>query len=439
MDEKVTGYDFQANASLVSLKSVFMFPINSQEDTVMKRICTQHFAALLVASLLGFSVDAQAYTMTLSNPIQSGDYLVAAKVGSNLGFYQVRPTNSAETQVVFSSGDLTSTDTVIGGTFNHATGDFYYWSGPSGGKELRVIKAGQTSSTLLIPNLMLRPDGSSSTSTKVSSLAVTSDGTVYALIGSAITKFTLNSGTGAYQAVNRFSCPDNASNPSAQMRAVTGSNGSDYVVCTENHGVTTHIFSFDSTGTILSSMSPASSTDWTSPVNRPMGIAVDYNNPLSDGKLRVLVSNYNAVTATDGITRRITELALDPTTGILSNPFSDGSGNLASLGNSNAQSLAKANSGSQVFDIQFDNNGNLIVMGTYLSQNGYQLSPSQLYPGTTSLDLTTGTVVWDKKSTGLNSISSLYSMDIAPMIPEPVSMMLLGAGSSILIGYRRNR
>ncbi|MHB1158528.1 MAG: PEP-CTERM sorting domain-containing protein [Phycisphaerales bacterium] len=391
---------------------------------------------LAAAAILCGVSSAPAANITLTSAFQPGDYFVAATPSNANGpnaFFQVRPTNPAATQVVYNSGGLAD-DSSLGGAFNHANGDFFYWSGSDAnhkGYELRKIAAGQTTSTLVIADM------AHANTQSINAVAVASDNTVYALqTDGKVRKFN-PTGINTYDAGTTLAnAPAGGSSfAGATMRIINqGALMDDYllVATVTSPGIVASVNT--STG-VATTVAGALNTG---AFNRAQSLAVDYNHPFGDGKLRVLVTNVSAMTTTEGTTpqiRRITELAFDPVTGALSNPFSGGTGNVP--GDAFANSVVMGNTDQPLDAVQFDNDGNLVFVTRHQAQYGYSYTPGQLYPESNTFNFTSGTTAWDKSSvSGSPSFNAVRSLDIAP-IPEPATLGLLALGGLLLVGGRK--
>ncbi|MFA7237156.1 MAG: PEP-CTERM sorting domain-containing protein [Phycisphaeraceae bacterium] len=386
---------------------------------------------LAVATILCGVSNAPAANITLTSAFQPGDYFVAATPSGTNSFYQVRPTNPVATQVLYNSGSLAN-EANLGGAFNHANGDFFYWSGSDAGHkgfELRKIAAGQTTSTLVIADM------ASVNTQSINAVAVASDNTVYALQSDGkVRKFT-TSGVNSYNDGTTLanSPAGGFSAAGATMRIITqGTLADDYllVATTASPGTVASV------NTSTGAATTVAGAQNTGPFNRAQSLAVDYNNPFDDGKLRVLVTNISAMTTAEGVNpqiRRITELAFDPVTGVLSNPFSGGTGNVP--GDPFANSVVMGNTDQTPDAVQFDNAGNLVLVRRLHSPHAFSFTPAQLYPESATFDQNRGTNTWDVASIpGNPSFSAIRSLDIAP-VPEPATLGLMALGG-LMIAFR---
>lgn len=422
------------------------FTKGTEMEKVMIRL-GQVAGGLVLAAMGLTATPGQAATIALSSAIQAGDYVVSANTGSGSNiFYQVRPTNPSGSQIVYNSAAMASGET--GGVVFGQTGDLYYWSGvdnTSGsdrsGFLLQKIQAGQTTSTTVIADMSVTAGTSSKLDRTVVAMDIAGDGAIYTLQGNGkIYRFSPD-GLGGYNTPTFIKqVAYNYAVNGTTFRLVTSGSNQHLLLTGQGHspGMIQSVKVTD--GTVSTYVGKAVDTDGV--LNRPDSFDIDYAHPFNDGKLPVYITSINALTSAENTgnstsslalqnKRRITILAFDPTTGQFSNPYA-GSGNVP--GDVNAMSIGYTDWGTQM-DIRFDNQGNLVVMDNYQNQYAYLLTAAQVASQNAALKVfSDGTTAWYKS--GTTSLNSVYSFDIAPIVPEPASAAGLAAGC-VLTFYRR--
>lgn len=426
--------------------------------SLMAGAITMTASSLNAATVTGVSI-------TLTSAFQAGDYALIASPSTNSQstLYQIR-----NNQVVSSLNiqgttaqpgvtGATNGEVYTGCTFNKTNGDFYYWTGygSGGGRyapgyegfELYRIKAGTTTSELIISDMTL---GTANAAGKgaVVSVAVASNGTIYAMqdmngsfSNPNIYQYTPSGST--YSAPTLVTTLTGGTILSGGSMDLYSQSGQEYLIIQGGWtGTASRVFSVNltsPTATIKSSDHGGSTSDInnaTGPVNGIYDLAIDYAHPDAQGRLPVLVSNGRKF-GTDTANYYVTQLWFNPADGSFVSAAA-GTGTIA--GTSNAVGVLKMNSSNNGMDtIAFDNEGNLLVTTRYAGANKIlKFTADQLGLGGTLLvpDTSTGTSVWNA-STNTFSLYGASSLVVAPIVPEPASMGLLGIGTMLILSQRR--
>ena len=399
-----------------------------------------HVALLCTAAfvLMAQAPSASAVNITLTTPIAPGDYIAMAEdatTGRTHGLH-IRPSALPAGGVgTILSSHQTAAATENGffvGDFNVKTGDYFYISGDNGtnqGHELRVIRAGQTTSTLLIPSLAVAGVSTSD----FRDVAVDTSGNVYTINANAqLLKFTSLGGdlynSGAVILGAGLSAP--GAGGSLEI-----TNDDRFLVFAD--AVTGPLRSINlTTNTVVTSLANGNGID------RVEDIAIDYTNGLDiNGNLRLYATNINDLDGADPETRRfVTELAFNPTTGVITNPFAPASGNLTGIA---ADTRAALGASSIPDHVAFDLNGNLIAFVRSNVNPDIKAFSQTLLDSVTVTPLnyaTQGVSVFNESA---RNITAVRDLDIAPTpvtVPEPTTGLLSLAGLAMLAGrVRRSR
>lgn len=419
---------------------------------------------VLAGLMLGVTValpSAQAANITLTEPLQPGDYISSvAWNGGSGGTYReavvlaIRPSDTGGTLLYNSGYPADSNDNHVGFSFNQSNGDLYYMSGFSGGDkglELRVIRAGQTTSTLLISDMR------SVSGRTIRSIAAADDGTVYAVQHDGIIRrFTptapnadtytpgTNWKTLGVSVAQRVDL--NLSKDGGHLLLADGNRSGSAAYTSRIYSIST---ATAATVTTLTSTGNSDIGSGDAPFSGAVDVAIDYANGVDgNGNLRLLVLNNSYLIAGDvpgspNNKKRITELAFNPTTGVLSNPYSDGSGNVPGLSIAMSD-LVRTDGGNAIGAMAFDNAGNLLVnlvefSATYRAN---LFTQAQIDSHNTNLQLLSGDTLprqWSSAAGPAGSFSAVSDFDIAPLpIPEPATLGLMALGG-VMMTFRGRR